>query len=148
MWCCSDLSSPIAGHPGGFKQRSWSSRDPLFLSFALMSASPMSTKAFALTRESLFFVWPKKSNPKKGHPGGTPFALRATGARWLREFSEGTSLCRPKTARIVRAALRVYPATIAVPQGPRKGKNSNSRPCPIRALPFPIPRSAFPGCQR
>ena len=77
---------------------------------------------FALTRESLFFACAKKSNQKKAHPGGTP-ALRA-GSPSPREFSEGTSLCHPGNycrcpARIVRAALRVLPASLAVPQGPR-----------------------------
>ncbi|WP_411831925.1 hypothetical protein [Pseudoxanthomonas mexicana] len=56
-------------------------------------------------RESLFFACAKKSNQKKAHPGGTP-ALCA-GACADREFFEGTSMYLRKTARVLRAALRV-----------------------------------------
>jgi hypothetical protein len=79
---------------------------------------------FALARESLFFACAKKSNQKKAHPGGTP-ALRA-GPQSQREFSNGTSMCLPKTARIVRAALRVLPAALAVPKGPRQIERKSS----------------------
>src|SRR5690606_28003779 len=99
----------LARHPG-------ERRDPALLLSASTLTVPVVGKAFALTRESLFFVWPKKSNQKKGHPGGAPSALRAAGPQAGSEFSEGTSLCRPKTARIVRAALRVLPILLATPQ--------------------------------
>jgi hypothetical protein len=71
---------------------------------AIVDIRSHNPERFALSRESLFFGWPKKSNQKKGHPGGAPFALRATGAQSAREFSEGTSMCPPKTARVQRAA--------------------------------------------
>ncbi len=88
-------------------------------------------KAFALSRESLFFVWPKKSNQKKGHPGGAP--TLCVGSQSQREFSNGTSVCLSKTAHIVCAALRVLPAAIAAPQGPRSSNsNSNSNSNPLR----------------
>jgi len=145
MWCCSDVHASVlaviptnagihgvvalARHPGA-------SRDPVLLLFASTLTVSMATRAFALARESLFFVWPKKSNQKKGHPGGTPSALRAAGAQAGSEFSEGTSLCRPGNyckcpARILRAALRVLPILLAAPQGPRTSEsesNSNSAP--------------------
>ena len=97
--------------------------------------------AFALTRESLFFACAKKSNQKKAHPGGAPSALRAAGSQAGPEFSEGTSMCPPKTTRIVRAALRVFPDMLAAPKGPRSS-NSNSKRGLLRPFlhsPFFIP---------
>jgi hypothetical protein len=47
-------------------------------------------------------------------------------------FFDGTSLRRRKTARIVRAALRVFPPSPAAPQGPHRGSASllsRSKPC-------------------
>ncbi|HET6784273.1 MAG TPA: hypothetical protein VFH12_10595 [Pseudoxanthomonas sp.] len=92
------------------------------MDFALL---PVKEVPFALSRESLFFACAKKSNQKKAHPGGAPSALRAAGPQAGPEFSEGTSMCRPKTSRIVRDALRVFPGLLAAPQGPR-GSNSQS----------------------
>ena len=98
-------------------------------------------------RESLFFACAKKSNQKKAHPGGAPYALCATGSQAGSEFSEGTSVCRPKTARIVRAALRVLPILLAAPQGPRSNNDtsrSNNRLHLIREFLFPVPSFLFP----
>ena len=122
------------------------------MGFALHSVNG---KAFALTRESLFFACAKKSNQKKAHPGAAPSALRAAGPQAGPEFSEGTSMCRPrhfnkKLARIVRAApvsstgqaLRVYPGLLAAPKGPRSKSNSRGDLLgPIPHSPFPIPGS-------
>ena len=77
-------------------------------------------------------MWPKKSNQKKGHPGGTPSALRAAGAQSPREFSEGTSLCPPKTLRIVRSApAGFYPSRLPCPGGPMKNKRASGLQCGI-----------------
>jgi hypothetical protein len=77
-----------------------------------------------LTRESLFFACAKKSNQKKAHPGGTPSALRAPGPQADRTFFGGTSMCRRKTARIVRAAPAGFSSDrLAVPHGTRYGKS-------------------------
>ena len=146
MWCCSDVHASVfdvipaqagihcavglARHPGA-------SRDPVLLLFVPALIVSMVGRAFALARESLFFACAKKSNQKKAHPGGTPFALCATGSQAGSEFSEGTSVCRPKTARIVRAALRVYPATLAVPQGPRRSKSGSNGNGKIKGSPPP-----------
>ena len=45
---------------------------------------------------------------KEGHPVGLSSALRAADSQSVGAFPEGTSLCRPETSRIVRAALRVF----------------------------------------
>ncbi|MCC4593447.1 hypothetical protein LL974_20160 [Xanthomonas campestris pv. cannae] len=80
-----------------------------------------------LARESLFFACAKKSNQKKAHPGGTPSALRAPGAQADRTFFGGTSMCRRKTARILRAAPAGFSSgLLAVPHGTRNS-NSNSQ---------------------
>jgi hypothetical protein len=130
MWCCSELRNlNCDGSTSSFPRR----REPS--DFALFS---IIGKAFALTRESLFFACAKKSNQKKAHPGGAPSALRAADSQAGPEFSEGTSMCPPKTARIVRAALRVYPSLLAAPKGPRSS-NSNSK----RRLLGPILHSPF-----
>ena len=134
MWCCSDPLSTLARHPGA-------SRDPVFLLFVFVLIASVVGGAFALTRESLFFVWPKKSDQKKGHPGGAPSALRATGAQAGSEFSEGTSLRRPKTTRILRAALRVLPILLAAPQGPRTSKRGSNSKARIKIKGIP-PRSS------
>jgi len=52
---------------------------------------------------SRFSCVAKKSNQKKATLTARP-PQSAAGAQANREFSEGTSMCRPKTARIVRAA--------------------------------------------
>ncbi|WP_394687851.1 hypothetical protein [uncultured Xanthomonas sp.] len=71
-----------------------------------------------LARESLFFACAKKSNQKKAHPGGTPSALRAPGAQADRTFFGGTSMCRRKTARVLRAAPAGFSSgLLAVPHG-------------------------------
>jgi hypothetical protein len=117
--------------------------------------SEMGGKAFALTRESLFFACAKKSNQKKAPPGDAPSTLRAAGPQAGPEFSEGTSMCPPrhfnnKLARIVRAApvsstgqaLWVYPASLAAAKGGRSS-NSKCRPQgPIPRSPFSIPGSS------
>ena len=126
MWCCSEM---------GRHQESSFLRSREYMDFNLRLVVG---KAFALTRESLFFACAKKSNQKKAHPGDAPSTLRAAGPQAGPEFSEGTSMCRPKTARIVRAALRVYPGLLAASKGPLS--NSNIR-C---GLPGPIPHSRFP----
>jgi hypothetical protein len=72
-----------------------------------------------LTHESLFFACAKKSNQKKTHPGGTP-TLRV-GSHAVREFPEGTSMCRPETARVVRAApMGFNPPCMPFLRGPNK----------------------------
>jgi hypothetical protein len=108
----------------------------------------MAMKAFALARE------------KKAHSGVT---LRDTGARGLRDFSEGTPLRHPGNYYKSRSR--------AVPQGARTSKNKsngkdkikgtpprsspalrareeaesdNGRLHRVRGLPFPIPHSPFP----
>ncbi len=135
MWCCSDVVIPakagihlavdLARHPG-------TSRDPVPLLFA--PALTVSTaRAFALTRESLFFVWPKKSNQKKGHPGGAPTLRVGSQSEW--EFSNGTSVCLSKTAHILCAALRVLPTPIAAPQGPRTSKSGSNSKIKINSTP-------------
>ena len=138
MWCCSDpfRNLDCDGSTSSFLRR----REPS--GFALFS---IIGKAFALTRESLFFACAKKSNQKKAHPGGAPYALRAAGSQADPEFSEGTSMCRPGNycrcpSRIVRAALRVFPGLLAAPQGPRSS-NSNSK----HGLQGLIPHSPFLG---
>jgi hypothetical protein len=64
------------------------------------------TKAFRAMRGSLSCV--AKKVTKEGHPVGPSATLRAADAQAGGAFPEGTSLCRPETARIVRAALRVF----------------------------------------
>ncbi|WP_295937905.1 hypothetical protein [uncultured Xanthomonas sp.] len=79
-----------------------------------------------LTRESLFFACAKKSNQKKAHPGGTPSALRAPGAQAGRTFFGGTSMCRRKTARILRAAPAGFlSGLLAVPHGIRNSQSQS-----------------------
>ena len=80
----------------------------------------------------------KDGTRKKDTPGYAPYVHPCTpGARATTRFFDGTSVCRRKTARIVRAALRVYPPSPAAPQGPRtaagscpqeNGASSNTRP--------------------
>ena len=71
------------------------------------------SKAFRALRVLLSCVAKKVS--KEGHPVGPPSTLRAAGSQACGAFPEGTSLCRPETSRIVRAALRVFapPACLA-----------------------------------
>ena len=128
MWCCSDPSAAFARtrHPG-------EGRDPVLLLFVLALIASMVGRAFALTRESLFFVWPKKSNQKKGHPGGAPTLRVGSQSEW--EFSNGTSVCLSKTAHILCAALRVLPTPIAAPQGPRTSKSRSDSKIKIRSTP-------------
>ena len=83
-------------------------------------------------REPLFFACAKKSNQKKSHPGGTPSAPCATGPQAGREFSEGTSMCPPKTLRIVRSApAGFYPSRLPCPGGPMKNKRASGLQCGI-----------------
>ncbi|MDR6672942.1 hypothetical protein [Xanthomonas sp. 1678] len=78
-------------------------------------------------RGSLFFACAKKSNQKKAHPGGAPSALRATGPQAGWEFSEGTSMCLPKTTRILRVApFGVVPILLAAPHGRSKSKKATA----------------------
>jgi hypothetical protein len=49
-----------------------------------------------------------KKVTKEGHPVGPSVPLRVTDAQSGGAFPEGTSMCRPETSRIVRAALRVF----------------------------------------
>ncbi|MRG99088.1 hypothetical protein GIY21_02120 [Xanthomonas sontii] len=72
---------------------------------------------FRALRELLFFACAKKSNQKKHTPGrAAPRCAR--GPRTRREFSEGTSMCLPKTTRILRVAPHgVLPAVSASPYG-------------------------------
>ncbi|WP_420009031.1 hypothetical protein [Xanthomonas sacchari] len=79
-----------------------------------------------LARESLFFACAKKSNQKKAHPGGTPSALRAPGAQADRTFFGGTSMCRRKTARVLRAAPAGFSSgLLAVPHGTRNSQSDS-----------------------
>ena len=63
-----------------------------------------------------FLVWPRIAlqQPqagqvtKEGHPNGPSSTLRVPDAQAGVAFPEGTSMCRPETSRIVRAALRVF----------------------------------------
>ncbi|UYC13904.1 hypothetical protein [Xanthomonas sp. CFBP 8445] len=73
--------------------------------------------SFRALRESLFFACAKKSNQKKHTPGrAAPRCAR--GPRTRREFSEGTSMCLPKTTRILRVAPHgVLPVVSASPHG-------------------------------
>ena len=114
------------------------------MDFALL---PAAGEPFALSRESLFFAGAKKSNQKKAHPGAAPSALRAAGSQAGPEFSEGTSVCRPKTSRIVRAALRVFPDLLAAPKG-LPGSKSYSQSNSKRGLQDHVSRFPFPvaGC--
>ena len=144
MWCCSEMvhgfdwSDNVSSFPRRRKRFS-TAQAGQSMAFALRSVIG---EAFALARESLFFACAKKSNQKKAHPGGAPSALRAPGPQAGPEFSEGTSMCPPKTSRIVRAALRVYPSLLAASKGARNsnGKNKLHR---VRGLPFPILYSPF-----
>ena len=72
MWCCSDVSRSLSCDDSfsSFPRRRES------MDFALL---PVIEMPFALSRESLFFACAKKSNHKKAHPGGAPYALRAAG---------------------------------------------------------------------
>jgi hypothetical protein len=49
-----------------------------------------------------------KKVTKEGHPVGLSSALCAADTQSGRAFPEGTSMYRPETSRIVRAALRVF----------------------------------------
>ncbi|WP_198526592.1 hypothetical protein [Xanthomonas sp. SHU 166] len=81
-----------------------------------------------LARESLFFACAKKSNQKKAHPGGTPSALRAPGAQAGRTFFGGTSMCRRKTARVLRAAPAGFSSVLlAVPHGILNSQSQSNR---------------------
>jgi hypothetical protein len=69
---------------------------------------------------SSFLLVQERRNQKEGHPGLR--ALRAScapGPRVTTGFFDGASLHRRKTARIVRAALRVHPPSPAASQGPQ-----------------------------
>lgn len=133
MWCCSEMGlHEVSSFPR--KQKRFSmAQAGRSMDFALLSVVG---GAFALSRESLFFACAKKNNQKKAHPGGAPSALRATGSQAGPEFSEGTSMCHPKTSRIVRAALRVFPGLLAAPQGPQSGNSKRNNQGPIPHSPF------------
>ena len=82
------------------------------------------------TRESLFFACAKKSNQKKAHPGSAPTLRVGSQSDW--EFSEGTSMCRPrhsnkKLPRVVRGAPEgFYPAGLPRFRGPMKAVRSHA----------------------
>ena len=86
------------------------------------------SKAFRALRVLLSCVAKKVS--KEGHPAGPPSALCAAGSQSGGAFPEGTSMCRPETSRVVRAALRVFasPACRA-----STGLGAISRACVRRA---------------
>jgi hypothetical protein len=133
MWCCSEMGS---------YQRSSFPRRRESMDVALQSVNG---KAFALTRESLFFACAKKSNQKKAPPGDAPSTLRAAGPQAGQEFSAGTSMCRPrhfnsKLARVVRAARWVYPGPLAASKGARINESKRNARCD---LPSPISHSPF-----
>ncbi|HLM54244.1 MAG TPA: hypothetical protein VK325_11815 [Pseudoxanthomonas sp.] len=91
---------------------------------------PQGKSASRLTRESLFFACAKKSNQKKAHPGGTP-TLRV-GSHAGREFPEGTSMCRPETARVVRAVPMGFdPPCMPFLRGPNRAIARATRTAPF-----------------
>lgn len=137
MWCCSEMGlHEVSSFPRKWKRFSTAQAGQSMDSALLL----VKEVPFALSRESLFFACAKKSNQKKAHPDGAPSALCAAGPQAGPEFSEGTSMCRPKTSRFLRAALRVFPGLLAAPQGSLTS-NSNSK----RRLPEHILHSPFQG---
>ena len=120
------------------------SRDASLFTLLRRAASlPFFTRLRA--SESLFFVWPKKSNQKKGHPAIAPYAqsLCYGCARPLR----GSPTVRPWTdvelAHIVWATLRADPAQPRRDRGgplrahPARQSRSQSQSSPIRLRHLP-----------
>src|SRR5437868_3158116 len=64
----------------------------------------------------------RKITKEKDTPEIAPCALRAPGSRSPAGFADGTSLCRRRTARIVRAALQVLSAGNRLDSGDPKSK--------------------------
>jgi len=95
-----------------------------------------SRKRFALCA-SHFSCVAKKSNQKKVTLTVRP-TMKPSGGQAAREFSECTSMCHPKTARVARAALGVLPGPLAAPYGIGTGNSnstSNSNVAPHRSSP-------------
>jgi len=63
---------------------------------------------------------------KEGHPVGPSVPLRVTDSQAGEAFPEGTSLCHPETARIVRAALRVFAPPACRASTGLKGKSKSA----------------------
>ncbi len=79
------------------------------------------SNSFRADARVTFLLWKRKvtkRNPPRRH------AMRcAQGSQSAQEFLEGTSVCHPKTPRIVRDALRVYPPRLPCLKGINPGNN-------------------------
>ena len=85
---------------------------------------------------------------KEGYLVGPSVPLRETDSQSGVAFPEGTSLCRPETARIVRAALRVFaPPACRASTGLKSKIKSSCFPCiPVLECTHPKrKRPGFPG---
>ncbi len=92
------------------------------------SLAPVKVKSVPRERGSLSCV--AKKVTKEGHPVGPSVPLCVTDAQAGEAFPEGTSLCRPETARIVRAALRVFaPSACRASTGFKSKIKSACFPC-------------------
>ena len=92
------------------------------------------SSAFRALRVLLSCVAKKVS--KESHPISPSVPLRETDSQSGGAFPEGTSLCRPETSRIVRAALRVFAPPACRASTGLKGK-INSADLPHDPAPKP-----------
>ena len=160
MWCCSDAVIPAqagiqfdvdpARHQGGC----W---EPGLLSFASVSASPMNTRAFALCASHFSLLVQRKVTKRKHTPAACPPRVpRCGSASGTGIFGRHIHVPSENAAHRARRPLGVLPMPAALPQGPRRSKGGSKGRSKgngrshrrIHLLSFPIPRSAFPGCQR
>jgi hypothetical protein len=95
----------------------------------------------------------RKITKRKHTPAACPPRVTRCGsATGTGIFGRHIHVPSENAAHRARRPFGVLPMPAAMPQGPRRsksGSSGNERPHHhIRLLPFPIPRSAFPGCRR
>ncbi len=109
------------------KEKSLAVRRKLWLLFwPWLSLWPEASKQkLPLTRVT-FLCLCKEKSPKESTPRSAPSALRAPGSQSRWAFFDGTSMCRRKTTRIVRVALRVFTHRGCRAEGARSVKSKTA----------------------
>ncbi len=91
-----------------------------------LSLCPEASKQkLPLTRVT-FLCLCKEKSPKESTPRSAPSALRAPGSQSRWAFFAGTFMCRRKTTRIVRVALRVFTHRGCRAEGTRSVKSKTA----------------------
>ena len=103
-------------------------------------------RAFALTRESPFLAWPRKGNPKEGHPGSSPSGHPCPEGSCSAAAGRRMHIhVHAPTGRIHAASLRAFRTHRSPPlRGP--GKTKKRAPCAQKQGQGPCAPPRSPEC--